>query len=678
GDKSNRFGIGAIVQAKIDGTNQPLIRQMSPSTGYLSGNDQIVHFGLGASSHAVELTVDWPSGRRQLVAVPAGATTIRVTEPPSDDTTSPQVATVAPWFTSVTTKEPLRHVEREFDDFQDQPLLPNKLSQFGPGVAVGDVDGDGDEDLFLGGAAGSAGTLWLATDGTFERSDQPAFDADAVSEDMGALLLDVDADDDLDLWVVSGGVESDDPVSQTDRLYLNDGQGKFERADETVLPFDSQSGGVIAAADFDRDGDLDVYVGGRVVPGRYPETPNSTLWVNERGRFVDRTNELAPALMQSGLVTAALWSDVNGDGWCDLVVAHEWGPVKYFQNLEGKLEDQTAAVGLDSLTGWWNSVVALDIDGDQDLDYVVGNFGRNTKYHATLESPAVLYYGDFDKSGKKQLVEAEYEEHSLVPIRGRSCSSNAMPFLRNKFKTYHDFALADLSTLYTEQCLDQAERFAATTLDTGVFVQQTDGRFEFKPLSQFAQISPVFGATVVDADGDGYFDLYLAQNFFEPQAETGRMDSGMSLLLQGGADGQLKSVSPRDSGLIIDGDARGTLTFDWNQDHWPDLLVVQNDGEVKWMQNRGGEDQPRPLEISLRGAVGNRAGIGSRLKIHRADGTVATTEIYAGSGYLSQSSTRILIGRTGSPIAAVTVVWPDGRESQAQVTPDQDSLELTR
>ena len=355
----------------------------------------------------------------------------------------------------------------------------------------------------------AASCIFNTTRGQFVSADTYPFNQAAACEDMGAVMLDVDGDRDLDLYVVSGSVECEAGASElADRLYLNQGNGHFRLAADGALPKCFDSGSTVTAADFDRDGDLDLFIGGRVIPGRYPETPNSRLLRNDAGRFVDVTTNIAPGLQGTGLVTASIWSDVDRDGWLDLLITHEWGPVKLFRNRQGQLEDQTDHTGTQHLSGWWNGIAGRDLDGDGDIDYVVTNFGLNTKYHATAEKPTLLYYGDFDGTGNMNLIEAEFEDESLFPVRGRSCSSNAIPSLRQKFDSYKSFALAELDEIYETQRLENAHRFAATTLESGVLINDGSGRFEFRPLPRLAQVAPSFGVVLTELDGDGHCDLF--------------------------------------------------------------------------------------------------------------------------------------------------------------------------
>ena len=374
----------------------------------MASDESLVHFGLGDSDQIETLFVHWPSGREQTFTNLDANQFYTIREPADGKNDGPRGRSIAEsphrstgseahrttMFVASDVLAGLRHSEQEFDDYGRQPLLPNKLSQLGPGIAWGDIDGDGDDDCFYGGAAGSNGRL-IRNDGNdifFEGAqNRKTFRQDAPCEDMGVLMLDVDADGDLDLYVVSGGVEAELPQQLQDRVYLNDGNGNFTRAPQDVLPKMQTSGGIVVGADYDRDGDVDLFVGGRVIPGKYPLLPRSYLLENIGGEFSDATAEVAPAIARTGLVTGAVWSDANDDGWPELLVTHEWGPVRFFRNEHGKLVEKTETAGLVERIGWWNGISPGDLNGDGQIDYVVTNFGLNTKYHASAEKPALLY-----------------------------------------------------------------------------------------------------------------------------------------------------------------------------------------------------------------------------------------------------------------------------------------------
>ncbi len=629
--------LGARVELRVSG--RTLVRQANPYTGYLSSNDPVIPVGLGRADTVETLTVHWPGGTPQTFSDVQADQWIVLQEPPPASSSSPPPPEAGgpdgaePMFSRSEATE-IRHRERPYDDFARQPLLPNKLSQLGPGLAVGDVDENGIDDYFLGGAAGSPGQLVLRFTNHHSTISTGPFEADREAEDMGALFLDADGDGHLDLFVVSGGVECEPGAAVLhDRLYLGNGNGQFARSPDW-LPAVFESGSAAAAADFDRDGDLDIFVGARSIPGQYPLTPSNQLLVNRDHQQFE--NAISDSLRQTGLVTGALWSDVDDDGWLDLLLAHEWGSIKLFRNHGGKLEESTDT-RITGHTGWWNSIVSGDIDHDGDIDYAVMNAGPNTKYHASFDHPALLYYGDFEGDGHLRLVEAEYEETTLFPVRGRSCSSQAMPHLADKFDTFHDFALASLDQVFSAEKLASSHRFAATTLESGMLINDGTGKFTFRPLPRIAQLAPAFGATLTDLDGDGHLDLYLLQNFFGPQLETGRMDGGISQLLLGSEDGHFVPVPADESGLVVPGDATALAVLDLNEDRRPDLAVARNDDTLLQFTNR--RETTRPWQ-SLRLAGQNA--VGARIEVRTGERRHLTAEIAAGGGYLSQSPPQML------------------------------------
>jgi hypothetical protein len=676
GTKSNRHGIGARLELTSASGTQ--VRYLGLTHGYAGATDATLHFGTGTETQAERLTVYWPSGRTQIVENIQTDRLYTLTEPEQSHPNAKQPEKVAPLFAWSQKLRGAIHRERIYDDFDRQPLLPNKLSQLGPGIACGDVDGDGDEDLYLGGAAGAVGRLYVrAADGTFTHTPQDAFRGAEASEDMAPLFFDADSDGDLDLFVVSGGVEcAAGDKTLRDRLYLNSGQGVFSPAPPSALPALTDSGGVVAAADYDRDGDLDLFVGGRLIPGAYPQQPNSRILENRDGRFVDVTQARATGLMQKGMVTSAIWTDVNGDGWIDLMITYDWAAVGYWQNKEGTFHEQSGAAGLDSLKGWWNGIASADLDHDGDMDYVLTNVGLNTKYHASADHPQRLYYGQLDASGKRCILEAEFEGDRLLPVRGKSCSQNVMPFIKGDFPTFHDFASASLSDIYGEKRLQNALQLEVTTLESGVLLNDGSGHFKFAPLPRLAQAAPGFGLVLTDLNADGHTDVYMVQNFFGPQPETGRMDGGISLMLKGLGDGTFAPVETRRSGIILQGDSKALITTDLNRDGWPDLIATQNNGETYGFHHRQIKGK-HILKVGLKGKPGNPTSVGARITLHLKDGSTQTAEVNAGGGYLSQSSADLFFGLGSSGQADKLVVrWPDGNETSHLVPADQYYLIL--
>ncbi|MCB1079094.1 MAG: VCBS repeat-containing protein, partial [Verrucomicrobiae bacterium] len=408
------------------------------------------------------------------------------------------------------------------------------------GQAWGDLDGDGDIDLYLSGAAGQPGQLLVndsspgASEIRFTLSPQPVFSLNGTYEEMGAAFLDFDSDGDLDLYVASGSNEWEaGDEAYRDRLYVNDGHGKFSNAAEGLVPDLRESSSVVAPADFDRDGDLDLFVGSRCIPNDYPRPPRSVLLKNEGGRF-DATES---AVDQSGMVTGALWSDVNNDGWLDLLVTTDWGPVRLFLNHEGTLAEATAEAGLAEAIGWWTGIDGRDIDNDGDIDYVAANLGRNTQYQATPDSPELLYYGDFDDTGKSNIVEARYlvekGQRILYPRAGFRQAVRAMPVLLDQMQTFHNYASRPLDRIYDPGKLEQSLKLSATHMDSSVLINDGTGHFTILPLPRLAQLSPGYGIVLRDLNLDGRTDCYLVQNILSVTDDVGEMASGVSLLLRG-------------------------------------------------------------------------------------------------------------------------------------------------
>ena len=668
----NSWGIGAKVSIETESGTQ--VRQLTPVRGYMASHEPVVHFGLGDQTQIKKLTVNWPSGHAQSFEDVEVNQRLTIVEPDGKATPAKPLAPKAMFKPSAALAD-VGHSEIPYNDFARQPLLPNRYSNLGPGMAWGDIDGDGDDDLWLGGPRTKTGQLHRNDGkGKFTQLNFSAGEVDQHSEDMGGLWLDVDSDGDLDLYVVSGGVECDRNTKVLkDRIYLNDGQGQFTKASDDVLPDNFDSGSSVVAADYDHDGDLDLFVGGRIIPGKYPLTPNSRLLQNDAGKFTDVTQSVG-GLKDAGLVTGAVWSDVDNDGWIDLLLAQEWGPIKYFRNEEGQLNDQTSTAGLAKVLGWWNGITAIDVDNDGDMDYAVTNFGLNTKYHASAERPTLLYYGDFESDGEPNIIEAEFEDETLFPVRGLSCSSRAMPHLAKKFDTYTSFALADLNEIYEPKCLSESKRCEANTLESGVFINE-GGKFTFKPFPRLAQVAPGFGIVAGDFDGDSNADLYFVQNFYGPQAETGRMAGGVSALLKGNGDGTFAAVPPRESGLYVSGDAKSLATVDLNGDGQLDLVAgVNDDSLVAFEQSCRAQ---KSLSIQLRGKDGNTCAAGARINIKFDDGTRRSIEVTAGSGYLSQSASLINIGLpSGIKVVDLELQWPDGTSKKLNTVDADKTVEI--
>ena len=419
GTASNARGIGTEVTVVTAAGRQ--VQQCFPVSGFLACQEAEMHFGLGTADRIEQLTIAWPSGAQQQFNDLDVDRAYKITEPNATSQVSArQRIGPSPLWERIEDFVVIEHHEQSYDDFARQPLLPNKLSQFGPPLAVGDVDGDGDEDLFAGEGAEWMSMIYVNDGaGRYAPSPQAALADDSAAEDIAAALVDVDGDGDVDLYVGSGSVECEPGDSMLrDRLYLNDGRGGFQRAPANWLPEKRLSTGAVAAHDFDNDGDVDLFVGSRSIPGEYPLAPEHRLLQSEGGRFVDVLDEVVPDAAEAGMITAAVWSDVTGDDNKDLLVATDWGPIRCYENKGGRLVERTQIAGLADYFGWWCSLAAADLDGDGDNDLVAGNFGLNTKYKASADQPVMVYYGDYG-DGKRHLIEASYENGVLFRCAAR-------------------------------------------------------------------------------------------------------------------------------------------------------------------------------------------------------------------------------------------------------------------
>ncbi len=673
GTKSNRNGIGTKVTIETD--SGTFVKQINVARGYLSSDEAIAHFGITNETEINRLAVHWPSGINQEFKGLEGGKIYEITESANNSLASVNDNKDKALFKINTSLSGVRHKELNYDDFEHQPLLPNKLSQLGPGIAVGDIDNDGDEDFILGGAKGSL-TQILKNKGDGNFSKPETIEGSMNFEDMGLLLADTEGDGDLDLIAVSGGVESSGALLQ-DRLYINDGNGNFLLAPNTYLPVDTDSGGPIATADIDRDGDLDIFIGGRVIGKKYPTAPRSRLLINVDGKFQEAAKEMAPSLSSLGLVTGATFTDINDDGWQDLIIAREWGPITYLQNEKGKFNDLTKESGLEKISGWWNGVNTADLDLDGDIDIVASNFGINTKYHASDDHPVLLYYGKFG-TDQMRLVEAEYENGQLFPVRGKSCSTRAIPHLAERFNTFHSFALAELNQVYTPKEMEDSLKFSITELNSGVLINDGNGKFSFQELPKVAQVAPCFGIVIEDMNGDGFPDLFLAQNFYHPQVETGRMSGGMSLMLTGNGDGTFEALWPHQSGIIISSDAKSASKTDLNGDSLPDILISSNDGPMTSYITDADVNNANKIRVVLKGEKGNVRAIGAKVTATYSDSSKHSKEVQAGTGYLSQSTPHLFFGAKGKTLQSLKVRWPDGKVTDHKFDSDGKTITLSK
>lgn len=681
---NNFFGVGTKIELWHDGHYQR--KDLQPSRGYLGCDPMSLHFGLGDSEKIERAKITWPNGTSEVLTDLAGGYLYRVVESmhPTPETFEPAAA---PLFVDATGEAQFdfKHVESDYDDYQREPLIPFSISKLGGSVAAGDVNGDGRPDFFCGGAAGMSGRLLIGrSDKTFQSLDGP-WQKDRACEDMGGLFFDGDGDGDLDLYVVSGSNQwpANSPQYR-DRLYLNEGAGMFSASADDALPRVFQSGSCVAAADFDRDGDLDLFVGSRSVPGKYPLTPQSQLLINDgQGRFSIANSVRSDDLQQVGLVNSAIWSDFNSDGWVDLIVASEWGPLSFYKNDDGKLVNVTQSLGVARHLGWWHGLAAADFDHDGDMDYVVTNQGENTKYHATSKHPHRLYYDDFDQNGTIDLVEAEFEGDTEFPVRGRSCSSRCMPFIADKYKTFHDFSLASVADIYQTQSVQRPVR-EVNFLQSAIFWNQGDQGFTIAALPLLSQISPSYGVAASDFDGDGQVDILMVGNFFHSQPETGYMAGGLGWLLKSVGDRQFEAVWPHRSGVVVPGDANGLAIADYDGDGDQDAIVAVNNGHYQLLENQlsttKGDHESPSLSISVVGPTENQFAIGALVTLVGND-YQRSIELSAGGSYLSQSSIQPIVVNKEElkRIDTIKIRWPDGSRDAVDVgAADDQTLVLQK
>ena len=548
---SNPFAVGAKVTVEAAGR---FFQELQPTRGFQSSVDYVLTFGLGTIDTVQTVTVDWPDGRvSTLTHVAANQRLmLRQADAKQAPPTPPRPTPHAPLFTDVTDRIALGfvHHENAFVDFDRERLIPKMASTEGPFVTVGDVNGDGLSDFFIGGAKDQASGLYVQQqDGRFVATNQALLAQDRISEDLGAAFFGPY------LYVVTGGAEySDQAPALEDRLYEGDGHGTFRKTSGQLPPL-FNSGSRVAAADFDGDGDVDLFVGGRVVPWRYGIDPPSTLLRNDgKGTFADVTAEVAPDLAHAGMVTDALWIDVDGDRRLDLVVVGEWMPIAIFHNSGARLE-RLVTPGLEHSSGWWNRIVAADFTGDGRTDFVVGNLGLNTRLHASAAEPATMYVKDFDGNGSAEQIVCYYTDGVSYPLALRDDLVRALPYLKARYLKYANYANQTAQDIFGDRLADAVVK-RAETLATALAKNNGDGSFTLIPLPREAQLAPVYGILASDFDADGHVDLLLAGNFDGVKPEIGRLSASRGLFLRGDGKGGFTAVRAAESGFVVAGQAR--------------------------------------------------------------------------------------------------------------------------
>jgi ASPIC and UnbV/FG-GAP-like repeat/FG-GAP repeat len=639
GDSLNKNGLGAWAELHYDKGKQQ-IYENTPYRGYLSTIQDIAHFGLGKISIVDSVIIKWPNGKMQLLRDVKANQVLQVNIKNAELNYSFEKERLAAnsLFKDITDSVGIHYQqqERDYIDFNIQKLLPHKFSEYGPSIAVGDIDGNGLDDIVIGGSAFHSAELFLQQPGGrfIQKTLLPeGISKNKLADDLQVLLFDADGDGDLDLYIAAGGYENEhnDPAYQ-DQFYINDGKGNF-KLDSSALPKNFTSKFCVRAADFNQDGKLDLFISGRVDPGNYPKPVSSFIYRNDSKdghvKFTDVTPTIAKDLINIGMVCDAVWTDFDNDGWPDLVLAGEWMPVTFLRNDHGVFKNATASTGIANQLGWWNSIVAGDFDNDGRMDYVVGNLGRNSFYRASDEYPMRVYAKDFDKNGIFDMIPSLYlpdvnGKMKEFPAQGRDDLLKQINAMRKKFPTYKSYGLAEMNQVLTEDERKGALILSANNLQTCLFHNEGNGKFRMIPLPAQAQFSAINGMVAEDFDGDGNLDLVMNANDYGTEPNVGRYDALNGLYLKGDGKGNFTPLSILQSGIFIPGNGKALVKLKSASGKCL-LAAGQNRGPLKIFE----------LKKDIKTIRFGPSDVSAIIKFK--NGATRKQEIYYGSSFLSES-----------------------------------------